>query len=386
MSVRKHNQIRAIGDLCDFENGNGFSPNDWRDDGLPIIRIQNLNGSRKFNYFGGTPNQSWIVEPGELLFAWAGVKGVSFGPTIWGGPRGVLNQHIYRIRAKEGVDKTWLHYALRYVTDSIESKAHGFKTSLVHVRKSDITGATVVLPSYPEQKKIAAMMSKWDQAENVLTRLVGKKAQSLRHKKNQLLHHPDSDRAFEFRELFKKTKQRASNQTEAEVLSVTRDGVVRQSEYFNKDVTSEDRSQYLVVKRGQLVMSGLNFWMGAIDFQNVCDEGIVSPAYRVFDLVSQEVDTSYMQFYVRSELMRRALITASVQGASIVRRNLDTEALDASVIKVPSLQVQQKIAHLLADADAEIHILEETLQRIRVQKRALLKRVLGGDWPMTEAA
>lgn len=119
-------RICTIGELCDFESGNGFSPQDWKQKGLPIIRIQNLNGSDAFNYFEGEPDPAWIVEPGDLLFAWAGVKGVSFDPTIWHGPRGVLNQHIYRIRPKPGVNKRWLHYALEEVTTEIESKAHGF--------------------------------------------------------------------------------------------------------------------------------------------------------------------------------------------------------------------------------------------------------------------
>jgi Type I restriction modification DNA specificity domain len=88
---------RTIGELCKFSNGYGFRPPDWSKEGLPIIRIQNLNGSKEFNYFNGIPDESWLVEPGTILFAWAGVRGVSFGPTIWSGPRGVLNQHIYRI-------------------------------------------------------------------------------------------------------------------------------------------------------------------------------------------------------------------------------------------------------------------------------------------------
>jgi hypothetical protein len=37
--------------------------------GLPIIRIQHLNGSNDFDDFAGTPDPEWIVQPGELLFA-----------------------------------------------------------------------------------------------------------------------------------------------------------------------------------------------------------------------------------------------------------------------------------------------------------------------------
>jgi len=81
-------QKKTIEELGDFLNGHGFRPPDWSISGWPIIRIQNLNGSQDFNYYAGEPEDDWIVEPGTILFAWAGTKGVSFGPTIWIGSRG----------------------------------------------------------------------------------------------------------------------------------------------------------------------------------------------------------------------------------------------------------------------------------------------------------
>lgn len=63
----------AIGELCTLINGKAFKPSDWTDTGLPIIRIQNLNNAdAKFNYFLGDIAPKFIVENGELLFAWSG--------------------------------------------------------------------------------------------------------------------------------------------------------------------------------------------------------------------------------------------------------------------------------------------------------------------------
>ena len=71
-------KICTVGECVAFSNGHGFTPKDWKTSGLPIIRIQNLNGSGKFNYFADEPESDWIVLPGDLLFAWAGVKGNAF--------------------------------------------------------------------------------------------------------------------------------------------------------------------------------------------------------------------------------------------------------------------------------------------------------------------
>lgn len=156
-----------LGGLCDLRNGKGLSAAEWSQEGLPIIRIQNLNGSRYFNYFAGDAEASWIVEPGTLLFAWAGVRGVSFGPCVWSGPRGVLNQHIFRILPHEGINQRWLFETLKVITVEIEKKAHGFKIELVHARKGDITDQPVRVPPENEQIALADYAKSLSDAESL---------------------------------------------------------------------------------------------------------------------------------------------------------------------------------------------------------------------------
>lgn len=128
-------------------------------------------------------------------------------------------------------------------------------------------------------------------------------------------------------------------------------------------------------------MSGLNFWMGSIDFQDIRDVGIVSPAYKTFKISnSGNFDQRYLRFFVRSKYMRRILMGASVQGASVVRRNLDKDLLDNSVICLPPMQKQQEIAELLGAADKEITLLKERADQYRMQKHGLMQKLLTGRW------
>jgi type I restriction enzyme S subunit len=48
--IPQHWKVRKLKHLTRFVNGLPFKPSDWKDDGTPIIRIQNLNGSDVFNY------------------------------------------------------------------------------------------------------------------------------------------------------------------------------------------------------------------------------------------------------------------------------------------------------------------------------------------------
>lgn len=148
---------QSIGSICELINGYGFKPQDWRERGLPIIRIQNLNGSSQFNYFSGELDAKFHVKTGDLLFAWAGVPGVSFGAHIWRGQEAVLNQHIFRVIPREGINAAWLYEVLNHITPQIERRAHGFKTSLLHIKRSELVKMSVKVPPGPIQEEIAEL-------------------------------------------------------------------------------------------------------------------------------------------------------------------------------------------------------------------------------------
>ena len=47
MKATAHWRLATVADICEMRNGHGFGPEDWSDKGLPIIRIQNLNGTQR---------------------------------------------------------------------------------------------------------------------------------------------------------------------------------------------------------------------------------------------------------------------------------------------------------------------------------------------------
>ena len=70
--IPKEWEIKKVGDVCTLINGRGFKPHEWEASGLPIIRIQNLNGSEEFNHYTGGYDPKILVEPGQLLFCVVG--------------------------------------------------------------------------------------------------------------------------------------------------------------------------------------------------------------------------------------------------------------------------------------------------------------------------
>jgi type I restriction enzyme, S subunit len=162
-SPREWDVVR-VGALADFINGNAFDISEWAQQGLPIIRIQNLNGEQIFNYYDGPLDPRWHIVPGELLFAWSGTRETSFGPRIWTGPPAVLNQHIFKVVENQSrVSKPFLHLLLRQNLERIAKSAHGFKDSFVHITREELTGVDVALPKPWEQKRIVSLVEAYDQ-------------------------------------------------------------------------------------------------------------------------------------------------------------------------------------------------------------------------------
>ncbi|MFN6353719.1 MAG: restriction endonuclease subunit S, partial [Cyanobacteriota bacterium] len=148
-----------IGDLCELRNGRAFKPVEWTDEGLPIVRIQNLNNRQaKFNHFQGEVDANHLLSGGELLFAWSGTPGTSFGAHIWEGGKAALNQHIFRVDFDEGsLQKDFFRYAINQKLNDLIDIAHG-GVGLRHVTKGKFEQTEVCLPPLNEQRRIAAKL------------------------------------------------------------------------------------------------------------------------------------------------------------------------------------------------------------------------------------
>lgn len=153
----------SLKDVANFINGKAFKPTDWSEEGIPIIRIQNLNGLDKpFNYWAGPLDKEVNVKRNDLLLAWSGTPGTSFGAHIWRGGAAVLNQHIFRVDIKENlVTKEWAKFVINAQLNTLIGMAHG-GVGLQHVTKGMVEGLEIPVPPLPEQRRIAAILDQAD--------------------------------------------------------------------------------------------------------------------------------------------------------------------------------------------------------------------------------
>ncbi len=138
-----------LGTLAEFINGLAFKPEEWENNGLPIIRIQNLTDSnRPINYTTKVFDNKFKVENGDLLFSWS----ATLDSFIWNGKTAWLNQHIFKVNPYGTIDKKWLFYALKAIVVQLSFVTHGL--TMKHLTRGVFENYPIALPPLSEQHRI----------------------------------------------------------------------------------------------------------------------------------------------------------------------------------------------------------------------------------------
>ena len=144
-------KILKVGDVAEYINGRAFKPEEWEPQGLPIIRIQNLNDEdAAYNYSTAKFEDKYLVHEGDLLFAWA----ASLGTYIWNNGDAWLNQHIFKVVPKPFILKEFLYYSFIVMIGDFYAESHG--SGMVHITKGRFEDRPILIPPITEQKKIVS--------------------------------------------------------------------------------------------------------------------------------------------------------------------------------------------------------------------------------------
>lgn len=148
--------MAKLGDIATYINGYAFKPQDWSDEGIPIIRIQDLTGnSYQANRYNGEYASKYEVNDGDVLISWS----ASLGVYIWHGEKAVLNQHIFKVVFdKKRISKDFFVHQVGLILENAASDAHG--ATMKHLTKPIFDALPFYLPPYEKQCEIAEVLDK----------------------------------------------------------------------------------------------------------------------------------------------------------------------------------------------------------------------------------
>lgn len=143
------------------------------------------------------------------------------------------------------------------------------------------------------------------------------------------------------------------NMGDRQVLSLYRDyGIVpKDSRDDNHNVTSEDTSSYRYVRVGDFVVNKMKAWQGSVAVSQY--EGIVSPAYFVYEFIDESFDKKYFHYLLRNKSYTTEFMRLS-GGIRVGQWDLPAEAFENTLVLIPPIEEQQQIADYLDKKCKEI--------------------------------
>ena len=396
--IPKNWEVKALSDIGKFINGKGFSSSDWEEDGLPIVRIQNLNDEEaEYNYYSEDVKDRYYLKNGDILLSWS----ASLGAYKWKRGNAILNQHIFKVLPKDNIDKEFMYQLLLVTIDKLEQKTHG--STMKHIRRKELDLTFFPLPPLPEQKKIASILSSVDKTIEKTDEVIEKTKELKKGLMQQLLTKGIGHSDFKEVRIGAKTffipKEWTVNSLSK--LSDLQGGYAFKSKNYvqsglkllkiqnvqRKNINWEDVS-YLPSK---YLDKNEKYILSKDDIVIAMTRPIISSGLKVARIkendillnqrvgkfnIKNEVNSDFMYQYFLSKIFTDEIdkMLSTTNQPNISRKKI----LSINII-VPPLEEQKKIASILSSVDKKIKKEEEYKAKLERLKKGLMQKLLTGE-------
>ena len=386
--------ILPLTKVAKYINGMAFKPSDWKKQGIPIVRIENLNdSSAPFNYFDEEVDNKFLLNDGDILLSWS----ASLGVYIWNRGKAVLNQHIFKVVPNETVNKYYLFWALHNSVETLSKVTHG--STMKHFQKGELERTKIALPSLSEQQKIAEILFTADETiqkvneEITLTEKLKKGlmqtllTKGIGHTKFKMTEIGEIPEEWEISKLDKifniftgttpSTKIRKYwHNGSIEWLTPKDLGRMADSIFISsseKKITPDALKECSLnlIPKGSILISTrapvgyVGVSKTKITFNQGC-KGLVP-------IELNNIDTSFYAYYLA---YKRSILVSKSSGSTF--KELSKESLANFDVPVPPLPEQQKIAEILTTVDHKLELLRNKKTHLERLKKGLMEDLLTG--------
>jgi type I restriction enzyme S subunit len=385
-------EVKELGKSVDVLTGYAFTSVNFLNSGIKLLRGSNV----KRNEIDWKPSitQHWIDDSPELgkykliivdlVIALDGALiGRSFAKIQQKDLPCYLVQRVARLRSNK-INQDFLHVLFTQRNFEVYVDSVKTNTAIPHISPLDIKKHKVVLPPLPEQTAIANCLSTWDKAITATTALITQKELRKKWLMQQLL--TGKKRLPGFRgewtlihisDVSKEVSIKNKEDKEIPVLSCTKyDGLVPSLEYFGRKIFADDLTTYKVVPKNHFAYATNHIEEGSIGYQDNFDEALISPMYTVF-----KTDTSINDWFFYKLLKSYRCVyeyQAWMEGSIDRRGGLRWDSFSKIKVSIPPIEEQTAIAKVIQLADKEINLLKTKLEKLKEQKRGLMRVLLTG--------
>ena len=245
-------------------------------------------------------------------------------------------------------------------------------TKIYSINSKNFSECYIGVPSKEEQRKIATLLRLID--ERIATQ--NKIIEDLKKLKSAIIeieYTPNTKTTSHIGNVIEQISKRNKNNAIQNVLSVSnRQGFIKQSDQFeNRNVASEDTSNYKIVEKNDFAFNPARINVGSIARLTTFEKGIVSPMYICFR-TQENVAPEYIDFFFESKHFY-CEIQKRLEGS--VRQCLSFEGLCNIPLSLPSFEMQQLIGKRLFTLGQKIKTETDLLELLNKQKQYLLRQM-----------
>ncbi len=253
-----------------------------------------------------------------------------------------------------------------------------------NIGQGDLSDVCLQIPSKDEQKKIAKILSTWDEAIEKLEKVIKqKKIQKKSFERNHFFNQAPL-KTIAFGDLFERVNKKNGNLESGNVLTISaRNGLISQRDFFKKSVASKNTANYYLLKKGDFAYNksySSGYPLGAIKPLELYEHGIVSPLYICFCLKeNNSCRVSFYKHFFESGAFDLQISSIAQEGA----RNhglLNVSVVDFFSLKVPNysdIQIE-KLSILFDSVNKELLLYQKYLGGLKLQKQGLMQQLLTG--------
>jgi type I restriction enzyme, S subunit len=396
-----------LGELGTFTKGAGITKAELVDDGIPCIRYGEIYTThdyiiKKFHSFISPElaETSKQIYAGDILFAGSGETAEEIGKCVayLGNERAYAGGDVIILHLKHG-DPEYLGYLLNAETVKRQKAKMGQGYSVVHIYSSHLETIMVCLPPLPEQRKIAEILSIWDEAIAASERLLA----SLRQRKKGLMQRLLTGQVrfsgfdggwveYRFEQIASKKRYsftggpfgsnlKAESYTETGVRIIQLQNI-GDGEFLDdyKIYTSEEKADELFscnIFPGDIILSKMGDPVArATIIPNTEKRFLMASDGIRLEVDKEHFDTQFILETINAFDFRKRAIRHSVGST---RQRISLGDLRNLPILAPVLAEQQKISAFLQTCNREIELYQQKLEALKQQKKGLMQRLLTGQ-------
>ena len=264
----------------------------------------------------------------------------------------------------------FLYYLIQTKKNDLIRKSCG--STFLEISANEVRKIQVSIPSDVEQQKIAGLLSLIDERITTQNKII----EDLKKLKSAIIgieYTPNTKTTSHIGNVIEQISKRNKNNAIQNVLSVSnRQGFIKQSDQFeNRNVASEDTSNYKIVEKNDFAFNPARINVGSIARLTTFEKGIVSPMYICFR-TQENVAPEYIDFFFESKHFYYE-IQKRLEGS--VRQCLSFEGLCNIPFSLPSLEMQQRIGKRLFTLGQKIKTETDLLELLNKQKQYLLRQM-----------